>query len=212
MSVKKEIQTIISKLGISTRKIQAHVRLYRVQEIRHGHPVYYNADSDTRYGDPQKILGVCYVAASDMVAIAETLQHGKKGMGAPVLRSEIESKSLHQLEAARELAVVDVAELARNTGRMLSAIVESRGQGSEGYAYTQTLSEVVMRYTPCVDGLLYPSRVYPITGRWEGCNLVLFEGRPQQLTAICMQPLEDIELSSGETVGEFLNRLQIPVE
>lgn len=155
---------------------------------------------------------MCYVAASDMVAIAETLQHGKKGMGAPVLRSEVESKSLHQLETTRELTVVDAAELARNTGRVLEAIVESRGQGSEGYAYTQTLSEVVMRHKPYVDGLLYPSRAYPITGRWEGCNLVLFEGRPQQLAAFCMHPLGEIELSSGETVGEFLNRLQIPVE
>lgn len=108
--------------------------------------------------------------------------------------------------------VVDAAALARNAGKTLGAIVKSRGQGDEGYAYTQTLSGVVMRWQPAVDGILYPSQVYPITASLEGCNLVLFEGRPTQLVAVSKQPLGSVVLSNGETVGELLNRMRVPIE
>ncbi len=83
-------------------------------------PLYYNRNSDTRYGDPQKKIGTCYVAFSDRVALAETLQHGRSGAGSPVLQSEVEKRSLHHLQTTRQLVVVDAAALARNAGKTLA--------------------------------------------------------------------------------------------
>lgn len=209
---KQEVHAALSMHDLPTRLIAERMSVYRVQEQQYSDPLYYNRNSDTRYGDPQKKIGTCYVSFSDRVALAETLQYGKSGVGSPVLQSEIEERSLHHLQTTRQLVVVDAAALARNAGKTLGAIVKSRGQGDEGYAYTQTLSGVVMRWQPAVDGILYPSQVYPITASLEGCNLVLFDGRPTQLVAVSKQPLGSVVLSNGETVGELLNRMRVPIE
>ncbi|MDR0278381.1 MAG: RES family NAD+ phosphorylase [Paucimonas sp.] len=211
-SLQAEIRAAISSHGLPLVDIAPGTLVWRVQETRFSDPLFYNPQSDSRYGDPQRLIGVCYVAGSDLVAVAETLQHGKAGAGEPVLAKEIEARSLHQLEAARALRVVDAGVLARNAGKRLRDIVGSKGQGSTGYAYTQVLSGVVMRHGLEVDGLLYPSQVYPISASFRGCNLALFAGRAVQLEAVGKQVFGELELSSGETVGEFLNRLRIPVE
>ena len=207
-----EIHATIAAHGLPIVSIQPGTLVWRVQETVHANPLFYNPDSDSRYGDPHRAIGVCYVAGSDLVAVAETLQHGKAGTGSPVLIKELEARSLHQLETTRVLRVVDAGMLARNAGRRLKDIVESKGQGSTGYTWTQALSGVVMRHGLEVDGMLYPSQVYPLTGSFKGCNLALFDGRGLQLEAVGKQGLRELELSSGETVGEFLNRLRIAVE
>lgn len=211
-ALRQSIEAAIATHGLPTRSIGQATRLYRVQHASFDSPLYYNRHSDTRYGDPQHIIGVCYVALSDIVAVAETLQHGRAGFASPVLRSEIAALALHQMEAVRKIRVVDAGVLARNAGKRLKSIVASKGQGSEGYRYTQVLSDVVMRHAAQVDGILYPSQVYPISGSLDGCNLVLFEGRGVQLAAVWRLPLEELLLSTDETVGEALWRMQVPVE
>ena len=206
------IRAAITAYGLPFTEIPAGTVAWRVQESGYPDPLFYNSNSDSRYGDPQRLLGVCYVAGSDVVAVAETVQHGKAGAGSPVIRSEIEARSLHELQTARTLHVVDAGMLARNTGKRLKDIVESKGQGSEGYAWTQALSDVLMRHEDNIDGIIYPSQVYPVSGSFKGCNLALFAGRKLQLQALGKQPFGELELSSGETVGEFLNRLRIPIE
>ncbi|HKS13676.1 MAG TPA: RES family NAD+ phosphorylase [Pseudomonas sp.] len=208
---KKNLRQAVAQYGLPTKPFMTQTPVYRVQESRYPDPVFYNADSDSRYGDPLKAIGVIYVACSDVTAVAETLQHGNDGVNSPVLAAQIEERSLHTLVTARTLRLVDAAELARNSGERLKAIVESRGQGTEGYAYTRALSSLVMRHELQVDGILYPSQVYPVTGSLAGCNLVLFAGRPDQLIAISKQPLIDLELSTGETVGELLSRIRVPI-
>lgn len=211
-TLRQAIETAIARHGLPTRHITRATRVYRVQHESFANPTHYNRSSDTRYGDPLKAIGVCYVALSDIVAVAETLQHGRAGAASPVLCSEIATLALHELETVRELVVVDAGALARNAGKRLKSIVASKGQGSEGYLYTQLLSDVVMRHATQVDGMLYPSQVYPITGSLEGCNLVLFEGRGVQLASMRRQALEALLLSTDETVGEALYRMQVPVE
>ncbi|WP_422403767.1 RES family NAD+ phosphorylase [Pseudomonas sp. GZD-209] len=206
------IETAIASHGLPTRRIARATHVYRVQHCSFKNPIYYNRNSDSRYGDPQLAIGVCYVALSDIVAVAETLQHGRAGSASPVLCSEIAMLALHELKATRELVVVDAGALARNAGSPLQAIVASKGQGSVGYLYTQLLSGVVMRHAAQVDGILYPSQVYPITASLAGCNLVLFEGRADQLAALRCRALDDLLLSTGETVGEALLRTQVAVQ
>ncbi|GJN52534.1 RES family NAD+ phosphorylase [Pseudomonas tohonis] len=211
-ALKQTIQDAIEKHGLPLTEIPKGTPTFRVQETEHSNPLFYNPKSDSRYGDPQGTIGVCYVAFSDVVAVAETVQHGKAGEGTPVTQQEIEARSLHELEAARLLKVVDSARLVANTGRRLGAIVQSKGQGSQGYAFTQALSDVVMRHTDHVDGIIYTSQVYPSAGRQNECNLALFADRPEQLKAVRKTPLGELELSTEETVGELLNRLQVPIE
>ena len=206
------IVNAITRHGLPIQRIACATRVYRVQHCGFKNPIYYNRNSDSRYGDPQLAIGVCYVALSDIVAVAETLQHGRAGSASPVLRSEIAMLALHELKATRELVVVDAGALARNAGSPLQAIVASKGQGSVGYLYTQLLSGVVMRHAAQVDGILYPSQVYPITASLAGCNLVLFEGRGDQLTALRCRALDDLLLSTDETVGEVLLRTQVAVQ
>lgn len=206
------IENAIERHGLPTRRIAQATRVYRVQHQSFENPTFYNRNSDTRYGDPQKAVGVCYVAFSDIVEVAETLQHGRAGFASPVLRSEVAALALHELQTTRELLVVDAGALARNAGQRLKSIVASRGQGSEGYLYTQLLSEVVLRQNAQMDGMLYPSQVYPVTGSLDGCNLVLFEGRGAQLQGVRHQLLEALLLSTDETVGEALLRMQVTVE
>jgi hypothetical protein len=63
-----------------------------------------------------------------------------------------------------------------------------------------------------IDGLLYQSAVYTVTGTMEGCNLVLFEGRPTQVNAINHQLVMEAMLSHGETAVAFLDRLGVALE
>lgn len=206
------IENAIARHGLPSQRIARATRVYRVQHCGFENPIYYNRNSDSRYGDPQLAIGVCYVALSDIVAVAETLQHGRAGSTSPVLRSDIVMLAVHELRATRELAVVDAGALARNAGSPLQAIVASKGQGSVGYLYTQLLSDVVMRHAAQVDGILYPSQAYPITASLTGCNLVLFEGRGDQLATLRRQTLDDLLLSNDETVGELLCRMQVAVQ
>lgn len=87
---KQEVHAALSMHDLPTRVIAGRKSVYRVQEQQYSDPLYYNRNSDTRYGDPQKKIGTCYVSFSDRVALAETLQHGGSGAGSPVLQSEVE--------------------------------------------------------------------------------------------------------------------------
>jgi hypothetical protein len=202
------IHAAIEKHGLPTVKVLKGRCFYRVQLSVYTNPIFYNRDSDSRYGDGYNERGVFYVAGSDGVAVAEALQQGK---GTPVLIADLYERTLHTLKSARHLNVIDAAALARNSGQTLEAIVRKKGQSGEGYAYTRLLSAQVMRHAPEIDGLIYPSRAYPITGSINGCNLVLFEGRSPQLVAVNHVPLMDCELSNGETALDLLTRIQVPV-
>ena len=206
------IQSVISKHPEVVVEIATNTQLCRVQPTRHKDPIFYNKDSDSRYGDAYKEIGVCYVAGSSEVAIAETFQHGADGPDSPVLLVEIEERSLHQLKAARPLRVIDVARAAAFGGRKLRHLVEAKGQGSEGYSLTQTLSAAIMRHEGEFDGLLYTSTVFPAAASMEGCNLVLFGGREIQLKPESSEPLAQAELASGKTAIEFLLDLNVSVE
>jgi hypothetical protein len=206
------IKAIILKHPEVVRVIEEGTLLGRVQPTRHENPAFYNTDSDSRYGDLRKEIGVCYVAGSSEVAIAETFQHGAEGPSSPVLLTEIQERSIHQLRAARPLRLIDVARLAAFGGQKLRQLVEAKGQGSEGYLLTQALSTAIMRDLGMFDGLLYTSAVFPAAASIEGCNLVLFGGRETQLVSISSNPLMDFELASGKTAIEFLLDLNVSVE
>lgn len=206
------IQAALSNHKVPYTVIKKGVTFYRVQPTARGRDSrYYNRSADSRYGDREETVGVCYVAGSGEAAAAETLQHGKTGPGNPVLQSEIESKSLHKLKTARKLKLVDAGVLAANSGYKLDAIVASKGQEASGYMLSQALSAACMQLAD-VDGIIYPSRVYPKTGGYAGCNLALFDGRKPQLVLDSDIRLVDHEFSTGETIGEMLIRLKVQVE
>lgn len=208
----QEIKAALSKHPEVIVEIEQGTLVSRVQPTEFDDPIFYNPNSDTRYGDQKKEIGVCYVAGSSEVAIAETFQHGPDGPGTPVLIKDIEERSLHQLITARPLKVVDVGRLAARAGKKLRHIVEAKGQGSEGYALTQLVSAVSMRHSDEIDGLIYTSTVFPAAVSLVGCNLVLFGGRETQLVAESAAPLAEVLLVSGETAVEFLVSLSLSVE
>lgn len=195
------------------KQVPAGSLLHRVQASRYDtSPVNYRADSDTRYADPSKQVGVYYLACSAEVAIAESFQPGQGIDDQPVRLSRLEQTSLHLLRTVRELYVVDVAALAnRATHHKIRDIVQAKGQGREGYAFTRKLSQVCMSQGQ-VDGLLYPSAVYSVTGSMDGCNIVLFQGRSIQIEAIRHQAVSLAVLQNGETVVEFLYSLGVALE
>lgn len=206
------IQAALSEHDVPYTVIKKGETFYRVQPTERGcDSRFYNRSSNSRYGHRDEQVGVCYVAGSGEAAVAETLQHGKVGPGSPVLQSEIESKSLHTLTTARELKLVDAGILAANSGYQLDAIVASKGQKAEGYALSQALSAACMKLGE-VDGIIYPSRVYPKTGGYQGCNLALFEDRETQLMLDSDTPLVDYEFSTGEIITDILIRLKVQVE
>ncbi|WP_460115393.1 RES family NAD+ phosphorylase [Pseudomonas sp. H2_D02] len=206
------IQSVIAEHPEVIVEIATDTQLSRIQPTRHKNPLYYNENSISRFGDLHKEIGVCYVAGSSEVAIAETFQHGADGPDSPVLLTEIQERSLHQLKAARPLRVIDVARAAAFGGHKLRHLVEAKGQGSEGYLLPQTLSAAIMRDKGNFDGLLYISTVFPAAASMEGCNLALFGGRETQLIAESSKPLLEVELDSGKTAVEFLVELKVSVE
>ncbi|MNP63270.1 hypothetical protein D3C76_1586470 [compost metagenome] len=108
--------------------------------------------------------------------------------------------------------MVDVAALTnRATHHKIRDIVQAKGQGREGYALTQKIARACMHQGK-VDGLLYLSSVYTVTGSMDGCNIVLFEGRSTQVEAIRHQPVMAAVLPNGETVVEFLDSLGVALE
>ena len=195
------------------RQISAGTDLYRVQPSRYDdNPVNYRADSDTRYADPAKQVGVYYLGFTEEVAVAETFQPGQGVDDQPVRLSQLEQSSLHQLSAVRKLYVVDVAALAnRATHHKVRDIVQAKGQGRQGYALTQEFSQACMHRGE-IDGLLYQSAVYTVTGSMDGCNLVLFEGRPTQVKAVSHRLIMEVVLLNGETAVEFLDSLGVALE
>lgn len=185
-------------------------RLARTQATRYPNPMFYNKNSDSRFGDLKKELGVCYVATSNEVAIAETFQHGSGGPGTPVLISDIQRMSVHQFATARRLRLVDVAKASAFMGYKLRDLVEAQGQGSEGYLLPQTLSAAIMRHGEDIDGLLYTSQVFPSASN-DSC-IVLFERKKPQLVLVSSGPLVELELTNGQTAVEFLRDLKVTVE
>ncbi|MCA4962123.1 RES family NAD+ phosphorylase [Pseudomonas sp. Y24-6] len=204
----------LTKYPELVREIASDVILHRKQPSEHDDsPVYYNPDSDTRYSDPEKKVGVMYLGFSKEVALAESFQAGQGVDDQPVTLSALESSSLHQLKPARILNVVDVAGLAnRATHHKLRDIVQAKGQGKEGYALTQEFSGACMQLGMKIDGILYPSAVYSVTGTMDGCNLVLFAGRGTQVEPIDHIPVTKVVLSNGETAIEFLDSLGVALE
>ncbi|WP_122317034.1 RES family NAD+ phosphorylase [Pseudomonas cichorii] len=205
------IQSALQKHPEVVIEIEKGTPFFRVQPTRHKDPVFYNKNSDSRYGDLTREFGVYYVAASKEVAIAEIFQHGGAGPGTPVLVTEIQAMSVHQLATDRTLRVVDVARASTFVGRKLRQLVEAKGQGSEGYRLTQSLSATIMRHSREIDGLLYTSTVFPAASN-KGFNLVLFERRKTQLMPVSSKPLMEVELTGGQTAVEFLLDLNLNVE
>lgn len=194
--------------------LEQGVTTARVQLTEHRDPIYYNSkpDSNSRYAHLFRKVGVLYVALSSELAIAETLQHGQAGPGSPVSVSEIEARSLHQLQTVRPLKLVDVGLLTAGAGFKPRDVVQAKGQGSEGYLLTQMISTVCMEHSQEIDGLYYGSSVYAPTGSSQGCNVVLFEGRDPQVVAFGAQPLMEAVLPNGSTAIEFLLDLNLVVE
>lgn len=211
--VNRQVQEALNKYPDLVRQIPVHTLLHRVQPSRFdANPVNYRADSDTRYADPAKQVGVYYLGFTEEVAVAESFQPGQGVDEQPVRLSQLKKTSLHRLQAARELNVVDVAALAnRATHHKVRDIVQAKGQGRDGYALTQKFSQACMQLGQ-IDGLLYQSAVYTVTGSMNGCNLVLFEGRAPQVKAVSHRPVMEAVLSNGETAIEFLDSLGVALE
>jgi hypothetical protein len=107
--VKKKVAALLEKphpqLWVEIKENEV---LLRVQPTRYDdNPVFYNPDSDSRYADGSGNTAVLYLASSAELAIAETIQQGSSGPGTPVMRSEVEERSLHYLKVARPLRMVD---------------------------------------------------------------------------------------------------------
>ncbi len=212
------VETVISTLNQHSeeliRTISMDTDLHRTQHSKHdANPVHYKADSDTRYADPNQKTGVCYVGFSAEVAIAESFQSGQGVENQTVASSAIEQSSLHLLRAARDLRVVDVAQLANlATHQKLRHLVQAKGQGRRGYKTTRKLSGACMQAGLEIDGLLYPSAVHTLSGQLSCCNLVLFADRGTQLKPVSHQPVLEVELAHGKTVMEFLEARGVRIE
>ncbi|WP_462401805.1 RES family NAD+ phosphorylase [Pseudomonas sp. Marseille-QA0332] len=207
--VNELIVNVITTAPSVLRTIQRDTQLYRVQKSkRDSSPIHYERASDSRYADPAQRIGVKYLAGSDMVAIAESFQGDNRDQRS-VQASDMAQKSLHCLQAARDLRVVDVTVLAaRSTNSPLYAMVKTRYDN--GYELTRQLSHACMQLTD-IDGLIYPSAVLSPAGLFEGCNLVLFENRQAQLRPVHYLPVLEVELSTGETAKELLNALGVTI-
>lgn len=209
----QQVLATLDKYPELVRQISAGTLLHRIQPSRYdANPVNYRADADTRYADPARQIGVYYLGFSEEVAVAESFQSGQGVDDQTVRLSYLELASIHHLKAARVLSVVDVAALAnRATHHKLRDLVQAKGQGREGYALTQKISQACMQLSK-IDGLLYPSAVYTVSGSIEGCNLVLFQGRALQVEATSHQRVMEALLSNGETAVEFLESLGVALE
>ena len=212
--VVKQIVDTLKKYPGLVRKIAANMETYHIQDSEHDlKPPFYYPGSDSRYADSYQKVGVYYVGFSQEVAIAESFQPGQGVDDQPVRLSALEKKSLHRLKTARILNVVDVAGLAnRATHHKIRDIVQAKGQGKEGYALTRLISQACMQLGKEIDGLLYPSAVYTVTGSMDGCNLVLFAERGTQVVSIDFTPVTEVVLSNGETALEFLDSLGVALE
>lgn len=212
--VAKQVVETLEKYPELVRQIPKGTVLYRIQPSKYdANPVNYRPDSDTRYADPDQQVGVYYLGFSKEVAVAESFQSGQGVDDQAVPHSKLEQSSLHQVKVARNLNVVDVAALAnRATHQKLRDVVQAKGQGREGYALTRQISQACMQKGKEVDGLLYPSAVYTITGSMDGCNLVLFADRDLQVEPVDYKPVMEAELSNGEAPVEFLESLGVVVE
>lgn len=212
--VAKQVVETIDQYPELIRQIPKGTILYRIQPSKYdANPVNYRPDSDTRYADPDQQVGVFYLGFSKEVAVAESFQSGQGVDDQSVPHSKLQQSSLHWVKAARDLYVVDVAALAnRATHHKLRDVVQAKGQGREGYALTQEISQACMHMGKKIDGLLYPSAVYTVTGSMDGCNLVLFAERDIQVEPIDYKPVLEVELSNGETSAEFLDSLGVALE
>lgn len=124
-----EIKEALERYPDLVRQIPEGTVLYRVQPSRYdANPVNYRADSDTRYADPDKSLGVYYLGFTQEVSVAESFQPGQGVDDQPVRLSQLNGTSLHQLKAARILNVIDVAALAnRATHHKVRDMVQAKG-------------------------------------------------------------------------------------
>lgn len=212
--VAKPVAETLDRYPELFRQIPKETLLHRTQPSEYdANPIYYKPDSDTRYADPDQQTGVIYLGLSAEVAVAESFQPGQGVDDQAVSLSKLKQSSMHKLKAARDLNVVDVAALAnRATHHKIRDLVQAKGQGREGYALTQEISHACMHMGKKIDGLLYPSSVYTVTGSMDGCNLVLFAERDTQLEPIDYKPVLEVELSNGETSVEFLDSLGVALE
>ncbi|MBA1242552.1 RES family NAD+ phosphorylase [Pseudomonas japonica] len=195
--------------------VEAKMRVYRVQWTACQDPFFYNDSpySDSRWAHNARAIGVGYAGCSDALAVLEVFQHGKAGEGTPVLRSEVDAHSLIHFKTARLLKLVDAGELIRRMGFRPGLLIDLKGQGSEGYAFTQAVSTACCEYSVEIDGVLYPSSVYQPTGNPRaGTNVVLFAGRPRQLIPVSSTPLPKVILEDGRTVYELLEDAQVDLE
>lgn len=186
-------------------------RVYRLQETKYDEPRYYNDKSDNRYSDAKNEIATLYVAGSACAAVVECLQHG--GSDEPDESDEsgcssittdfIEESSLFELEACRDLRLVDVGTLATLCGFSLSDIVRKKGSKAEGYLIPQLLSGAVMRAGLEIDGIIYLSRAYPKAGS-EGVCIALFDRKNEQLRCVSRCLLSEYALPNRKTVPEFL--------
>ena len=207
------VKEILGNIPNVIRKFPEKTALSRVQPSKYDdEPRNYRKDSDTRFADPDKKVGVFYAEFSDAVAIAESFQPGQGVDNQAVDYSMLEQSSLHQLEMARELKLVDLSKLATRVGFKLRDVVQAKGQGREGYMPTRALSQACMQYGEEIDGLIYESAVYSSAGTLEGCNVVLFEGRGTQVKPVSHKSLLEVELPTGETVVQLLENLGVILE
>jgi hypothetical protein len=214
--VKKKVAALLEKphpqLWVEIKENEV---LLRVQPTRYDdNPVFYNPDSDSRYADGSGNTAVLYLASSAELAIAETIQQGSSGPGTPVMRSEVEERSLHYLKVARPLRMVDAGMVISCLGKRPGDVTQPKGQGSEGYSLPQAISAACCEHDgEPIDGLVYRSGVYDPAGTpHAGRNLVLFEGRGLQVIPLNSIPLAQLVLSGDKTVFEFLEDRQLDVE
>lgn len=202
----------LKKIASSNNEVYVYLEkgthIYRAQDKKHSNPIYFSLNNG-RYSDSLQKYPVFYGALTPATSIAEHLQISNSVGGeenSSFLRIGIlEKKALFELEANRNLCLVDASALVRLLGGSLSDIVQKRGDESEGYDFTQTLCSAVLRAGLEIDGMVYPSSADPRTLGDDGVCIVFFHENDGKLVQkVRGIPLMEYSLPDGRTVMKLL--------
>ena len=204
----------IKKIASSNKEVYVYLekgkRIYRSQDKENSNAIYFDPLHKGRYADSLKEYPVFYGALTPATSIAEHLQIpdmvvGEKDDPFFFKKSIIERKALFELEANRNLCLIDVSALVNLLGGSLSEIVQKRGDESEGYIFTQSLCSAVIRAGLEIDGMVYPSRVDPRALGDDGVCIVLFhENNGKMVQKVQGIPFMEYLLPDGRTVIRLL--------
>jgi hypothetical protein len=138
-------------------------------------PIYFGRTGQNRFDSPDGSYGVLYAGRDRYCAFIETFA---KAAGTTIVTtSELKSRCLAELRAARPLRLVDLTQ----SGALVRIGADAR-LFSADHVISQAWSKAFYGHPLKVDGLLYPSRLDPTK-----YGLALFEGRIRKLVELDRQ-------------------------